>query len=436
MKRIAVALLASVSGLVASAHAQASQETLPEAVASALESNPLMMAQRRVRTGADETLVQARAGALPSVSAFGSFGGYQNEIGEQFTSPTGVRFPRDGDSTRAAVGLELRQSLFSGGTVTARREAAEAGVEVSEAELTAFEQDLILEVIRVYLGVLRAEEALEIRAANVDALSLQVQAASDRFDVGEVTRTDVSQAQARAAGSRAALLQARADLASARAAFVELVGREPVQLAAPPPTPQLPGSLEAAIALSMEGNRDLVAAQGREAVAEAEARAAKGEVRPQVDLVGRAGWRENYWDRTLRDTDASIVAEVRAPIYKGGELRSRTRAAQLNADKARFERMAAERAVVQNVTQIWHELYSFREAVDASRAQVEAAEVALEGTQQELAVGERITLDVLDQERELLDARLALIDAEQNAYLAAHELLAATGALAGATPLR
>lgn len=431
MKRLALVLLASVSGLAA--HAQASSESLADAVASALESNPLMMAQRRVRMSADEDLVQARAGGLPSVSAFGSFGGYQNEVGEQFTNSSGTSFPRDGDSTRASVGLEVRQSLYSGGSVTARKRAAEAEVEASQAELSDFQQDLILEVIRVFLDVRRAEEALTIRGANVDALALQVQAATDRFDVGEVTRTDVSQAQARAAGSRAALLAARSELAGARAEFVELVGRPAVQLAEPPSAPRLPGTLEAAIAWGLEANPDLVAARAREASAEAAARAARGERLPQVDLVGRAGWRENYWDTTLTDTDASIVAEFRAPIFKGGELRSKSRSAQLNADRARFERMASERAVTQDVTEIWHKLNSFREAVDASRAQVEAAEVALEGTQQELAVGERITLDVLDQESELLDARLALIDAERNAYLAAHQLLAVTGRLSAET---
>lgn len=427
MKRFTMLMLASASGLAV--HAQASQDTLPEAIASALQSNPLMLAQQRVRMGADEALIQARAGGLPSISATGSIGAYQNDAGEQFTSGAGVNFPRDGDSTRANVGLEVRQSLYSGGAVSARKDAASAGVTASQADLAQFEQDLILDVIRVFLGVRRAEEALTIRGANVDALALHVQAANDRFDVGEVTRTDVSQAQARAAGSRASLLQARADLASARAEFVELVGREPVQLAAPPPPPQLPGSLEAAIAWALEGNNELTASRARETSAEADSRAVRGDARPAIDLVGRAGWRENYWERTLRDTDASIVAELRAPIFKGGELRSRKRAAQLRADQARFERMAAERAVIQDVTQVWHELNSFRETVDAARAQVEAAEVALEGTQQELAVGERITLDVLDQEAELLDARLALIDAERNAYVSTHELLAVTGRL-------
>lgn len=427
MKRFATLILASTSGLTA--FAQASQETLPDAIASALDSNPSMLAQQRVRMTADEALIQARAGGLPSVSATGTFGGYQTDTGEQFTSAAGTSFPRDGGSTQATVGLEVRQSLYAGGSISARRDAASAGVTVSEAELGAFEQNLILDVIGVFLGVRRAEEAVAIRGANVDALAMHVQAANDRFDVGEVTRTDVSQAEARAAGSRASLLQARADLASARAQFVELIGREAVQLAAPPAAPQLPGSLEASIAWAMEGNKELLAAKARESSAESGVRAAKGDLGPSLDLVGRAGWRETQWDQTFRDTDASIVAEFRAPIYKGGEMRSRLRSARLNEDRARFERMATERAVTQQVTQVWHELQSFREAVDASRAQVAAAEVALEGTQQELAVGERITLDVLDQEAELLDARLALIDAERNAYVSAHQLLAVTGRL-------
>lgn len=431
MKRLAAVLLMSVSGWAAGwgAQAQTSQDTLAEAVASALDSNPSMLAQRRIRSGADEVLLQARAGGLPSVSAVGSFGGYQNEVGEQFTGPTGTTFPRDGDSTRASVGLELRQSLFSGGAVGARREAAEAEVGEAEAELGAFEQRLILDVIRTYLSVQRAEQALSIRSANVDAMAMHVQAAQDRFDVGEVTRTDVSQAQARAARSRAELLAARAVLAAARAAYVALVGREPVQLAEPPAAPATPNSLEVAVSTALAGNHEVLAANSRLSAAEAGARAARGDTLPQLDLVGRAGWRENYWDRTLRDTDASIVAEFRAPIFKGGELRSKRRAANLEAEKARFDLRAVERAVTQDVTRTWHELNSFREAVDSSRIEVEAAEIALEGTQQELAVGERITLDVLDQEQELLDARLALIDAEHNAYVSAHELLAVLGTL-------
>jgi outer membrane protein len=172
-----------------------------------------------------------------------------------------------------------------------------------------------------------------------------------------------------------------------------------------------------------------MAARAREVQGERSVDVAKGRLGPKLDLVGTAGLVETYHDDSFRDTNFAAGIELSFPLFNSGLLDSQTRGAQLGADRSRYERMAIERQVTAQVTSAWHQVVAAREEIRASASQVAAAEIALEGAAQELAVGERITLDVLDQERELLEARLALIDAQRASYIATHELLAAMGDL-------
>jgi outer membrane protein len=421
----ALVLMASVSG---PALAQASQETLASAVDSAISNNPSLMAERKTRSVADETLNQANAQMGPQVNLTGSAGSTQQEIGRKFTTPVGT-FPLDGSSQRASLGIEARQSLWSGGSLTAQRDQARAGVDASQARFIGAEQDLVLSVVTAFVDVRRGEREVEIRETNVASLKQQVRAAKDRFDVGEVTRTDVSQAESQAAASEAELAGARARLARARAIFEQLVGRPAVQLASPPSAPALPGTLEEALATARNGNPTLIAARAQEAQGERGVDVARGALSPKFDLVGSAGLIETYQDDSFRDTNVGLSAEFRFPLFNGGLLESKTRGAQLEADRARYQRMAIERQVTAETTTAWHQVIAAREAISASTSRVAAAGVALEGAMQELAVGTRITLDVLDQERELLEARLGQVDAERQAYIAIHQLLAAMGRL-------
>ncbi len=421
----AVMLMASVS---TPALAQASRDTLADAVDSAIANNPTLMAQRKVRGVADENLTQARAQMAPQVSLAGSYGVGQNEVGRQFATPAG-NFPESGGNQRAQVGLEARQSLWSGGSLTAQADLARAGVDASQARLINAEQDTILSVVTAFMDVRRAERELEIRDTNVASLREQVRAATDRFNVGEVTRTDVSQAQAQAAASESDVATARANLARARAIYEQIVGRPPIQLAEPPPAPQLPGTLEEAIGMARSGNPQLLAAQADEKQGERSVDVARGQLAPHFDLVGNAGLTDTRYSDSFQDTNVGLVAEFKWPLFSSGLLQSKTRSAQLDADRARYQRMAVERQVTQQTTTAWHQVIAAREAITASASRVSAAEVALEGAMQELAVGTRITLDVLDQERELLNARLGQVDAERRAYIAIHELLAAMGRL-------
>lgn len=421
----AALLMCSVS---APALAQTSQDTLAEAVDSAIGNNPELMAQRKVRAFADENLNQAEAQMGPQLNLNGSLSGEYTTVGRQVTSASGT-FPYDGEQQRATIGLEARQSIWSGGSLTAQRDQARAGVTAAQADLIRAEQDLVLQVVTVFVDVRRAEREVEIRGRNVSALGQQVKAARDRFDVGDVTRTDVAQAEAREGASRAELASATSRRAEARATYEQVVGRAPIQLASPPPTPTLPPALDQAIAVARANNPAVAAARAREAQSERGVDIARGRLAPQFDLVGNAGFVESRQDDTFRDSNVGISAQFRFPLFDSGLLESRSRGAQLEADRSRYERMAIERTITAQVTTAWNQLIAAREEIAASVSRVAAAEVALEGAQQELAVGERITLDVLDQERELLEAQLGQVDAERAAYLAAHQLLAAMGEL-------
>lgn len=427
----ALILMGSVSAPAlaqAQPQSQANQETLGDAVASAIANNPSLMAERKSREAANESLIQAEAGMGPQIGLQGSLNSQYQEFGRTFSTPIGS-FPLDGSSQRASIGIQARQSLWSGGSLTAQRDQARAGVDESQARLIGVEQELVLTVVTAFMDVRYAESELAIRETNVDALREQVRAARDRFDVGEVTRTDVAQAEAREAAAMAELAASRSRLARVRAVYEQVVGLPPVQLAAPPAAPTLPGSLEQALTIARTANPTIMAARAREVQGERGVDVARGNLGPKLDLIGQAGLIETYQDNSFRDSNFVAGVELSFPLFDSGLLESRTRGAQLASDRARYERLAIERQITAQVTSAWHQVVAVREEIRASMAQVAAAEIALEGATQELAVGERITLDVLDQEQELLEARLGLIRAERAAYVATHELLAAMGDL-------
>lgn len=426
MKPLTAALIAA--SLAAPAHAQASSDTLADAVASAFETNPDVLAERKSRDSADEGVEQARALRRPGVSFISSLGAQYSDV-DPALSFGGISLSQDGESYVASVGLEASQTVYNGGALIARTRAAEAAAGAAGAQLSATEQGLIIGVVAAYLNVRRGEAEVDIRRSNAAALAEQVQAAKDRFEVGEVTRTDVAQAEARFAGAEANLAASQAALESVRAEYQRLVGRAPAQLAAPPPAPRLPTGIEQAIAEAIRANPQIEASRAVEEAARQTLAAMRGELRPRVTIAGAAGFQESRQDSSLREFNIGASARLSVPLYTGGLLQSRIRQAQIELDRARLQTMGLERQVTAAVASAWHEVAAATRAAEASRTRVAAAELALEGTEQELAVGSRITLDVLIQEQELLEARLGLIDAERAAYIAAHRLLALLGGL-------
>ena len=401
----------------------ASAETLGDAVSAAILSNPQLDSQRVQTEIARENLEQARAGARTTVSV-GASAGYQ------YTDTNSPFSLNNGDSQSLAAQVQATKPIYTGGRVAAGVRQATAGINAADAQYDAVEQDLILQVITAYMDVRRDRDTVDIRQNNVEVASEQERAAKDRFEVGVVTRTDVSLSTANLEGARAALASAEAALEASVANYTYLTGLVPSDLAPPPPVPTLPASLEEAIGLGLESNPDMIAARHSERAAMEAIEAARAQGRPTVNLVGTAQTQRGYY--SARDVDTSSVSGViqgSIPIMTGGLVKSQTRAARLQRDQARRQIDLLDRSIRAQVASAWYGYEATLRAIEASKRQVDAAEIAYDGAKEELAVGVRTTLDVLDQEQQLFEARLALVQSERDAYVAAHQLLRATGQL-------
>ncbi len=413
-------------------------ETLQDALDLAFQTNPSLEAQRTEIAVAREQLNQARGARSPSVNLSGS-AGY-----ESLDSNQPIAF-NVGDRPVASAQLQASLPVYTGGRIDAGIDQAQAGILAANAQFDGAAQDLILNVVTAYVDVLRDREAMKIRANSVALLEEQLRAASDRFEVGFATRTDVKQAEARVQGARASLAGAEAQLEASLSIYEVFVGQPAGDLNPVSDTPGIPETYEAALQLALAENPDLNALRQAERAAEQAVRSAKGETKPSVSIVGTAGLQETFdieataisptmGVTTLppdnyRDTSLSVFAQASVPLFQGGVLRSRVRAARLERDQARLQTLNAERQVTASIAQAWYGNIAAEQSIFASERQVEAAEIAYEGAQEELSVGTRTTLDVLDQEQQLLEARLGLVNAKRDAYVATHQLLRAMGRL-------
>ncbi len=429
-------LLISLSALAMALPGQT--ETLQEALDQAFQTNPALEAQRAQLGVAREQLKQAQGARAPSVELSAS-AGY-----ESLDSNQPIAFNL-GDRPISSAQVQATLPIYTGGRISAGIEQAKAGIVAADVQLDGAGQDLILNVVTSYVDVLRDREAIRIRANSVALLEEQLRAATDRFDVGFATRTDVKQAEARLQGSRAALSGAEAQLEASLSIYTLLVGQPAGELVPVPVAPALPDEYEQALQVALTDNPDLKALRQAERIAEQGVRSAKGESKPNVAIVGTAGVQETYGieataisptmgvitlpEDNYRDTQLRLLAQASVPLFQGGILRSRVRAARLEREQARLQTINAERQITASIAQAWYGNIAAEQAITASELQVVAAEIAYQGAQDELSVGTRTTLDVLDQEQQLLEARLGLINARRDAYVAAHQLLRAMGQL-------
>ena len=422
MRKLSPRLLLGTSLLSLFFASPALAETLPDAIASAFATNPQLEIERYRTDIARQNLEVARGAGRPTVNLSAS-GGYEYI---DTTSPFAFGL---GDRPIASAQLQAVQPIYTGGKISAGIRQAQAGISSADLGFSAARQDLILQVVTAYMDVVRDREAVRIRQNNVDVTGEQVRAAQDRFEVGVVTRTDVAQAQARLEGARAALAGAEATLQGSEANYQYLTGLQAGDLAPPPPVPPLPGSLEDALATATRDNPSIASAREDLRAAQAAVDSARADGRPQISVVGTAAVQETFGDANQRDTSVSALAQARVPLLSGGVIKAQTEGAKLRREQARRVVDNLETQVRAQVTQAWYSYDAALRAIEASRRQVEASEIAYEGAKEELAVGVRSTLDTLDQEQQLFDARLALVAAERDAYVAAHNLLRATGAL-------
>jgi outer membrane protein len=411
---------------VAIAPVTASAETMAEALAKAYANNPTLEGQRAATRQSDEGFAQARAGLLPQVSVSGTYGRREVETESTFAGLT----TRTRSTTEPnSYGLQASQTLYAGGRRLAQMAQADAQIEVSQQTLRITEQQVLFAAVSAYMNVRRDEEALKIRMANVQLLEEQLRAAQERFQVGVLTRTDVAQAEARLAGAMAGVAGARADLEASKATYEQVIGSRPDGLAPPPPVTGLPANLDEAIAVALDASPVMLRARSAEKAAREAVKIETADLLPSVSVVGRV-------DRTFDQAGAGIdqdissaTAQLNIPLFEGGFARSRTRSAKIGVDRAQAGVEEARRAVVAQVVEAWNDYQATLRVIEASKKQVAANTLALEGVTLEADIGERTTLDVLNARQELLESQLQLIRAERDSFVAANGLLAAVGRL-------
>ncbi|GGG51224.1 type I secretion protein TolC [Caldovatus sediminis] len=431
----------ALPALLAAAVPSASAQTLQEAMAHAYANNPTLLAARAQLRAVDENVPQALAGWRPTVVLAGAAGYAEATARTQAVTPVardrfgnvvdpgGVPFSNYTDVSRNTLNMTatVTQPIFRGGRTVAGTRRAENQVLAQRARLLATEQQVLLDVVVAYVRVIRFQEEVRLNTNNEQVLSRQLQATNERFRVGEITRTDVAQAESRLAGARALRAQAEGDLQTARATFQRLVGLAPQRLVPPQPlTTPVRSQVEAA-QLAAVNNPNVVAALFDEAAARDLVDVQFANLLPQVSVQGQVFRIDNNLQRGTRTTGSQVTANVSVPIYQGGAEHALVRQARQQAQQARQLVEDRRREATQQASQAWETLISARAQVDANRAQIRAAEIALDGVQREAIVGSRTTLDVLNAEQELLNARVALVRALAEVVNGSHALAAAVG---------
>ncbi len=406
--------------------APAAAETLQDALSLAYQTNPTIRAERARLRATGEAKAQAWAGALPQISATGSYNKVDSTQSSNFTG-TPQTINSDLNTLNAAVNAE--QPIFTGFRNFNAIKQAGARVRAGGAQLVATEQQVLNDVATAYFNVQRNQAVHELTTKNVAVLFRQQEMAAVRFEVGEITRTDVAQADARLAGARAELSRALGDLAVARAGYAQLVGQAPGELEKVDYLPELPDTLDVAQALAFEFAPAVIGAREQSEISRRQVSIARGALLPSVSLT--AGYQYAEEPSSFVDSDEQFAYGARAsvPLFLGGINYSRVREAKALHSSDRSRLAAAERLATAQVTAAWERLVAARAIIVSTTAAAEANRLALEGVTQEALVGARTTLDVLDAEQELLNAEVALVSAEYDAQAAAYGLLAAVGIL-------
>ena len=419
-----------VGALMAAMASPAAAETLADALVGAYRTSGLLQQNRALLRVADEDVAIAVAALYPVINyvVSGDYVVSRVETGDRRVDPlTGEVIAPGGRQTSsdlsATLALTSQITLYDGGQNRLAIDAAKEAVLATRASLRDVEQDVLLRAVVAYFGVLRDEEFVTLRQNNVRLISEELRAAQDRFEVGEITRTDVSLAEARLAESRSLLSSAEGDLTASREEYLAVVGRYPGELVTPARLPLPATAVEAARAMAVRKHPSILEAQRNVTVAEINIERAYAERRPSLTLGGRLSLRDGG-DRT-----DSLTLEFGGPIYQGGRLDALYRQAIARAEAARAVLLVTVEQVRQDVATAIMNLRVAQATLEASRRQVEAQQMAFEGTREEAELGARTTLDVLDAEQDLLDARTNVAAASTNQFIAAYQLLAAMGML-------
>ena len=415
--------LAIASLIVALAAGTASADTLREALVSTYNANPTLTGQRETLKSTDAGVAIARAAGRPQVSA---------TVGLTRDLTRSGRFDVGGSKGPFITGgVDLSYPLFQGGTVRNNVEAAKTRVEAGRATLRAVEGDVFTEAVAAYMDVIRDRAIVELNSNNVKVLETNLQATRDRFEIGDVTRTDVAQSEARLSLQRSALLDAQARLTSSEENYRRVIGKRPDALQPPPPLPPFPATADQAVQIALANNPDLIAVTRQAEAANYDVRSVRGTRLPTVSAVASGDYANTVSGDTQgiprSGTATSIGVQGRIPLYQGGLPAARIRQAQALEGETLERRIATERAVVANTRSAFATYKAATDAIASNQVAVSANELALEGARAENSVGTRTILDVLNAEQELLNSQVALVTARRDQYVAGFQLLNAMG---------
>lgn len=409
------------AGLVFLASTESVAQTLDEALISTYMTNPTLEAQRSAVRAADELVPQALAGWRPTVTI--------QSLAEATSQESSV-----GDSSfqTTSNALTLRQNLYEGGATVANVGRAELLVRAERATLRATEQDVLLDAVTAYSDLLNDLAVLELAKQNESRLRRQLQATRDRFDVGEVTTTDVAQADARLAEAVAERIRASGAILVTKASFRNVINLKPETLVPPEPLASIPTSEAEAQKMATAFNPNIFAAEATLAAARKDVRLAEAALYPTLDLEGELSYADEPSANVDWQRDASIGVQLSLPLFQGGGEYAAVRESKQIVRQRQADLEATVRSVREEVTTAWQELATARSSITSLSEQVRAAAIALDGSEREAEVGQRTTLDVLDQETDLFEAEVDLVSAQRDEIVASYEVKAAIGQLSAA----
>ncbi len=427
--------LAAATALAPAAPARAQSHTgaphtLQEALAATYANSPTLQAARASLRATDENVPTALAGWRPQVVVAGSAG----IDGEKVTSISkfnGVRSLNGEPFSRNQTGasVTLTQPLYRGGRTKASTSKAENGVMATRAQLIATEETVFTNVIQAYVGVISNAQVLQLDANNEQVLARQLQATNDRFRVGEITRTDVAQAEAALAGATATRESADGTLQTSRATYVQLVGEEPDHLIEPQPL-KLPTRTEnEARRLAADNNPNVVAALFNDASAKDNFDLAYTALMPNLSVQATAFRNENQQNPSNIAQGGQVLANLSIPIYQGGSEYAAIRQARQQEQQARKQLDDSRRTAVQSAISSWETYQAQKATIASNRTAIRSNQIALEGVQREAIVGSRTTLDVLNAEQALLNSRVTLVQSLANYVIASYSVAGAVGRL-------
>jgi outer membrane protein len=427
---VAVAAVAALGSPFAVAHA----DTLESALVQAYQNNPTLNAQRAAVRATDENVPQALSGYRPRISITASGGEQSLSSTTKVTSTNPSTYQtQSGYNSPVSAGVTASQTLFNGFQTANRTRQAESQVQAARETLRSTEQSVLLNAVTAYMNLLRDTAIFDLQKRNVEVLQEQLRQVRDRFNVGEVTRTDVAQSESRLASGRSQVLTAESNFKTSGAVYRQIIGSNPGRLSAGTPVDRFsPPNLSGAVGAASANHPSVTTAQYNIDIAQLQVKVAEGALYPTLSVQGN--FTKNYLAsgnlNTMESYNASVLGQLSVPIYQGGAEYSLIRQAKETLGQRRIDADTAREQVRQIVVQAWGQLDAAKANIEATQAQVQATEIALNGVREEARVGQRTTLDVLNAQQELVNARVALVSAQRDRVVASYTLLAGVGRLA------